>query len=266
MIDNISVMSGVESIGISGGKTPFPRTGEGDIDVFIYGEIIPTIEKRQALTQRLEALFKNFKINIFNGGHWGCGDFLRINGIDTWLMYFTVDETIREVESILKGAFPDKIDNDYYPIGRLAMLKDINVFVDKNGFLGSLKQKLRVYPESLAEILVEYHLNRLGDEEDLVRAVTRKDILFYHFALDLALDHFLQALFALNRAYFPSRKRTMEFIGGFKIQPENCGQRLLDIIKLGAHSEEVSQSFVLWCDLVQELRKIASQVKPRFDE
>jgi hypothetical protein len=43
------------------------------------------------------------RFNVFEGGHWGTGDFLLINGIETWLMYFTVSETLTDIESILNG-------------------------------------------------------------------------------------------------------------------------------------------------------------------
>ncbi len=38
-------MKEVQSIGISGGKTPLPKAGEGDIDAFIYCDIISEFKK-----------------------------------------------------------------------------------------------------------------------------------------------------------------------------------------------------------------------------
>jgi len=123
-------------------------------------------------------------------------------------------------------------------------------------FLNSLKEKLSKYPNKLAEILIKYHFNKLEDTEDLERAVMRKDVLFYHFAMDLAIDCFLQALFALNKTYFPSRKRTLDFIKNFNIKPERCEERLLEVVKLGSYPEGISQSYELWSDTVDELKRI----------
>lgn len=254
LISNISEMSEVQSIGISGSKTPLPRAGEGDIDIFIYCDKIPNIEKRQGIINELGTQIQEGKVNIFEGGHWGIGDFVLINGIETWLMYFTVSETLTDVESILNGEYPDKLDNYYYPIGRCAMLKNINVLCDKGNFLVGLKKRLYEYPDKLRKILIQYHLDELDDTEDLERAVVRKDVLFYHFAMDIAIDHFLQALFAINKAYFPSRKRTLEFIENFKIKPEGCNEKLLEVIKLGCFSEGINQSFTLWSNMVNELK------------
>jgi hypothetical protein len=256
LVSNISEISEVKAIGISGGKTPLPRAGEGDIDIFIYCDIIPNFEKRQAVINKLGNQIQEGKVNIFEGGHWGVGDFGLINGIETWLMYFKVSETVTDVEAILNGEYPDKLDNYYYPIGRCAMLKNMNILFDKSDFLYDLKRRLFEYPDKLAKILIQYHLNELEDTEDLERAVVRKDVLFYHFAMDIAIDHFLQALFAINKTYFPSRKRTFDFIENFNIKPEECNEKLLEVIKLGGFSQGINQSFALWSNMVNELKKL----------
>lgn len=256
LINNISKMNQVQSIGISGSKTPFPRAGEGDIDIFIYCNAIPNLEERQSIINQMGQQVQDGKVNIFEGGHWGDGDFLLVNGIETWLMYFTVSETLTDVEAILNGEYPDKLDNYYYPVGRCAMLKNINILFDKSDFLSSLKKKLSDYPDKLSKILIQYHLDNLEDTEDLERAVIRKDVLFYHFAMDIAIDHFLQALFAINKTYFPSRKRTLDFIENFHIKPKDCNKNLLEIIRLGSSSDGIGQSFTLWINMVNELKKL----------
>lgn len=255
LIDRISSIDGVQSIGISGSKAPLPKVGEGDIDIFIYCDEVPGLNKRQALPEQMESLVNGWEINVFEGGRWGTGDYALINGVETWMMYFTKNETIADVESILNGDYPDKLDNYYYPVGRCAMLKNISILYDKDGFLHSLKEKLSEYPEELSGKLAEYHLTKLEDTEDLERAVLRKDVLFYHFALDIAIDHFLQALFAINRVFFPSRKRTLEYIDSFEKKPARCGERLLEVVKLGGSAESISRSYGLWCNLVEEIKR-----------
>lgn len=256
LIENISMMNEVESIGISGNKDQFPKAREGDIDIFIYCNIIPDIQMRQDVMNKMEDLLEEVKANVFEEGHWGIGDFVVINGVETWLMYFTVNEALNEVESILNGDYPDKVDNYYYPAGRCAMLKDISIKYDKNSFLSSIKKRLCNYPESLAKVIIEYHLDELEDKEDLERAVSRKDILFYHFALDIAIDHYLQALFALNRTFFPSRKRTLSFIEKFNIKPQKCDERLLEVVKLGSDPDSINQSYLLLIDMIDELKEL----------
>jgi hypothetical protein len=259
LIQGISTMYEVQSVGISGNKTPLPKAGEGDIDIFIYCDTIPELEKRKIVVNKLGDLIQESKFNTFEGGHWGIGDYILINGVETWLMYFTINEALNNLEAILNGNYPDKLDNYYYPVGRCAMLQNINILYDKKDFLSIIKEKLSQYPDKLAEKLIQYHMDELQDTEDLERAVMRKDILFYHFAIDLAIDHFLQAIFAINRVYFPSRKRTLEFIDRFKLKPEKCSERLLEVISLGSSSEDIKHSYIVWRNLVDELKIISEK-------
>jgi hypothetical protein len=135
------------------------------------------------------------------------------------------------------------------------MWKGMRILYDPDGFLGSLQERLREYPESLAQALIAHHLAALDDREDLDRAVQRKDILFFHFALDLALDHFLQALFALNREYFPSRKRSDAYLQRFRARPAECERRLHQVVALGGNAEGLEQAYEVWKGLVEDLKQ-----------
>jgi hypothetical protein len=258
LVESISMIPSVASVGMSGSKSPLPKPGEGDIDLFVYCEVIPAPDQRRAALDQLGTQAQDARVNVFEGGTWGTGDFLLLNGVETWLMYFTLHENTRNVEAILNGDFPDKLNNYYYPLGRCAMLKGINVLYDRTGYLHSLKERLQVYPPALAEKLVAYHLAKLGDVEDMQRAVVRQDVLFYHFALEIAIDHFLQALFAVNKTFFPSRKRTLQYLAGFEVQPERCAERLLEVLRLGGVPEGVPASYAQWAGLVDDLRRCAS--------
>ncbi|MFZ5352258.1 MAG: DUF4037 domain-containing protein [Bacillota bacterium] len=255
IIEQISAIDRVKAIGITGSKSPLPKAGEGDIDVFIYCDEIPELQKRREVVNQMGEMLQGQEFEVFKGGHWGTGDMVLINGVETWLMYSTMEETLKDIDSILKGEYPDKLDNYYYPIGRCAMLKNIIILHEKNGFLTSLREKLSIYPEDLVQKLTDYHSEQLEDIEDLERAVSRKDVLFYHSAMDLAIDHFLQALFAMNKTFFPSRKRTISYINGFASKPDNCSERLLEVVRLGSYADGVADSYRLWCELVGELKK-----------
>lgn len=110
----------------------------------------------------------------------------------------------------------------------------------------------------MAHKLIAFHLDQLRDVEDLERAVLRNDPLFFHFALDLALDHFLQALFAMNRRYFPSRKRSIELLETFVRKPADCGNRLLKIVELGGSRNSIPQAYSMWRALAQDLAVLCS--------
>ena len=254
LLEEIASIDLVQSVGISGGKLEIPEAGQGDIDIFIYCKTIPEEGIRKKAMNQIQHMLGAIKTTVFAGGKWGVGDYTLINGIETWLMYFTTIENDSYVEDILKGRYPDKVDNYFYPVGRCAMLKDINIMIDKEEYLEKIKRRLAVYPEELKSVVTNYHRELLLDVEDLERAVGRGDVLFYHFAIDLAIDHFLQALFALNRTYFPSRKRSLQFIDGFDNKPLCCNEKLLEVIRLAGTVEGMNESYKLWTELVAELQ------------
>lgn len=92
------------------------------------------------------------------------------------------------------------------------------------------------------------------DEEDLGRVVLRKEVLFYHQVLEEALDHSLQALYAINHCYFPSRKRTQIALENFKIKPEDCYNRLTKIVEQSVKSETMEASVNQLRSLIEEIR------------
>lgn len=253
LITAISSLPDVSSIGLTGGKRELPEPGGGDIDIFIYCCDMPSMQDRVEVLERLGHLLHDTKPGVLDGGHWGSGDVALINRVEIWLMYFSAAETLSNVDAILKGDYPNRLDNFYYPIGRCAMLRDMFVLYDEDEFLAALKERLAVYPAELSKRLTEYHLHALTDDEDLMRAASRGDVLFYHFALDIALDHFLQALFAINKVYFPSRKRSLELVADFSIKPAACSETILDVIRLGSSAGTLSQANVKWAKLVYDL-------------
>ncbi|HET9911679.1 MAG TPA: DUF4037 domain-containing protein [Anaerolineales bacterium] len=256
LVDTLARHKSVRAIGVSGGERPFPGPGEGDIDIFVYCAEIPTCNERQEILTSLQGEVEQVEIGKLESGHWGQGDCLFIAGVETWLLYFTVAEARAELEAILAGKYPGRLDSYYYPIGRCAMWKTMRELYDPDGVLGSFKQELADYPEELQLKVVDHHLSALEDVEDIERAVGRKDVFFFHFAMDLALDHFLQALFALNKEYFPSRKRSEMYLRGFKVKPAGCEQRLREVVALGGKAETLEQAYEIWSDLVCDLKSV----------
>lgn len=255
LISLVSSVEGVESVGQSGsGKLPV--ADECDVDVFVFCSRIPEPEARRAALEPLAAAMGSVEIGALHSRHWGEGDCIDLLGMEVWLMYFDAEAQREYMEAVLRGEHPDKVDNYFYPTGRLATVSGMKALYDRNGWLQSAKERLRAYPDALARKLAAHHASMLGDTEDLERAILRDDTLFYHFALDLALDHFLQALFARNRAYFPSRKRSLEIARGFKVQPEGLAERLHAVLEKGGKPKTLRESFEEWAKLCDELQAL----------
>jgi hypothetical protein len=252
LINKISTLNEVESIGKCGGKE-FPASNESDIDIFVFCTAIPEVDKRESKIKEIEYGINNVNINAFEGELWGNGDFINVGDMEVCVMYFTIAKTKSYIESILNCEHLDRVHNYFYPTGRCATIKNMHILYEKNGFIVSMKERLSIYPAILAKKMIERHLPRLNDTEDLERAVFRKDVLFYHFALDISIDHFLQILFALNNCFFPSRKRTIEHIVKFDKAPKDCIDKLLKAVELGGCPDTIKQSFDIFVGLSNEL-------------
>jgi len=257
LINAVTAMPEVMSVGKSGGAA-LPEEGEGDIDIFIFCDVVPSDEKRFSAVKSLGDCTTDMHVGSSSSKHWGICDYILFGRTEVCLMYYSISDMNKEIEATLSGARPTKEDNYFYPTGRCASFLDMHILCDKQGYIAEMKEKVNTYPDALRIHLIRYHLELLADVEDLERAVCRKDVLFYHFALDLSLDHFFQALFALNRCYFPSRKRSLMLIETFPHKPVQCAVRLLRIIALGAHSESIMNSYSEFLSLSRELSTISS--------
>jgi hypothetical protein len=191
-------------------------------------------------------------MNVCNGGIWGYGDILIINGIDVMLMYFTMEEMEQYLDAVLQGKHLER-DGGFYPTGRLSSVESINILYENSAVWTSLKEKVKKCPADLFEKLFDYHISNVLNDEDLGRVLLRKEVMFYHSVLENSLDHLLQALFAANFTYFPSRKRTEQYIREFKNKPDDCYDRLMQIINDSISGKTIEKS-------VEELKNITLEM------
>ena len=257
LVDAISKIDGVMSIGKNGGTT-LPLNNETDIDLFVFCDHTPDRYKRETTIENSGVVFSDMKLNETHSKFWGVCDFITIGNVEICFMYFTLSEIDNDIESVLNGSRLDRENEYYYPTGRCATFVTMHILYDKNGYISATKEKLSFYPLQLSTKLVNHHMDKICDSEDFERAVSRGDVLFYHSTLESALDHFLQSIFAVNQCFFPSRKRTLQYIQGFQHKPQNCNERLLKVIESGSHPETLLQSYNEWVSLCAELRKIVT--------
>ena len=133
-------------------------------------------------------------------------------------------------------------------------METIHILYEEDSVWSDMKEMVKKYPPELFHKLFQYHISRVLNEEDLGRPILRKEVLFYHQVLEKSLDHLLQALYALNHTYFPSRKRIEGYIQMFENKPGNCYDRLLRILELAAFSNTIEES-------VEELECLAGEIE-----
>lgn len=253
LVNELSQCETIKAIGQTGDINAKLIPGNSDIDLFVLCNSVPTEDDRKQIYLKYLVEYSECQMNVCNGGIWGYGDILIIDGIDVMFMYFTVKEMSDYLEEVLQGRHLDKVGG-FYPTGRLSSIENINILYERDEVLTSMKNRVKEYSVDLFKKLYDYHINRVLDEEDLGRVILRNEVIFYHQVLENSLDHLLQALYALNVTYFPSRKRVEQYIDKFNNKPVDCNTRLHRIISNSVSSETIEES-------VRELRSIVSDIK-----
>jgi hypothetical protein len=252
IVQKLAQRDTVMGIGQTGSIDAVLVPGKSDIDLFVLCSEIPSGNERETWYSELEKADCTVQMEVCRGGVWGTGDVLVVDGIDVMPMYFTVQEMQDYLEEILACKHLEK-DGDFYPVGRLSSISGITVLYEKENTWTKLKEMVNQKPDLFFRQWFLSEINQVIDEEDLGRSELRKEVLFYHQVLENALDHLLQALFAMNHCYFPSRKRTVSAIDSFRYKPENCCTRLHDMITWGASEDTIALS-------IMELRNMTGEV------
>ncbi len=256
LIDTLKTADRVLAFGKTGGAA-LPDDGFSDIDLFVFCDCLPSKTERAALYASVSADLCVSEYGETEDPHWGLVDSLLIGRQEVYPMYFSQDAFLTSIDSILRGERTQRENNYFYPTGRCASILGMHVFFDPQGLISSLKKQCVSYPDALRSAVLAGNLPKIDDSEDFQRAVLRGDVLFYHATIDSALDHFLQALFALNRVYFPSRKRSLDYLRGFSLKPADCEFRLLQALRLGADAETLAESYGIWHQMCFELQLLS---------
>lgn len=252
LVGALSRLDCVRAIGKTGGAA-LPTDGFSDIDLFVFCEWLPTREERTAVYIALSGSCSVAKFGETEHPHWGLVDSLLFGEQEVYPMFFSKDAFADSIRSILRGERIEREANYFYPTGRCASILGMHTLFDPDAFLAKLKQVCEQYPYSLRSAILNAMLPKLDDEEDFQRAIRRGDVLFFHSTLDLALDAFLQALFALNSVFFPSRKRSLEKVTSFRIKPRDCEERLLRVVEMSSKPNTLSDAHDVWQQLCAEL-------------
>ena len=259
LISKLAACERIKGIGQTGNMDMKLIPGKSDIDLFVICTEIPAGEERQACYKSLQPADFTLQMEICSGGIWGYGDILVVDGIDVMPMYFTIDEMYDYLKEVLSCKHMWK-EGNFYPVGRLASIFAINILYEEDTAWTKLKDMVNEKPTEFFRCWFEKEIGQVLDDEDLGRAELRGEVLFFHQVLEEALDHLLQAIFAVNFCYFPSRKRTLETIGEFQNLPDNCNKRLLKMIENGASHDTINDAITDLCLMTHEVSEMGISV------
>lgn len=259
LVSELSQCDKVKGIGQTGDINAELIPGQGDIDMFVLCTTVPTEDTRKQMYLNYSTEYSECLMSVSNGGIWGYGDILIIDGINVMFMYFTIEEMNHYLDEVLQGKHLHK-EGSFYPTGRLSSIESINILYESNATWTTMKEKVKKYPIDLFEKLFDSHIANVLKDEDLDRVVLRKEVMFFHQVLENSLEHLLQALFAANCTYFPSRKRSEQYIQVFKNKPADCYERLLRIIERSSSSKTIEESVKALRNITMETAQLGKMV------
>lgn len=253
LVTVLSSCDRIKGIGQTGSLDIQLVPGKSDIDLFVLCSEVPPKEERMLWYQGIQSEKFDLQMEVCNGGQWGYGDILVVDGIDVMPMYFTIKEMHDYLKEVLECKHLEK-EGRFYPVGRVASIATIHILNEKENAWTNLKDMVNRKPNTFFQQWYENEIWQVLDEEDLGRSELRKEVLFFHQVLENSIDHLLQALYAINKCYFPSRKRTISALDEFQYKPVDCFERLIQIVQNGSREETMDQA-------ISDLRSIALEVK-----
>lgn len=253
LVKTISDNNKVKGVAQTGDINAPLVAGQSDIDLFVICQEVPSTDERIKMYRSIGDAASNVQMNVSNGGIWGYGDIFMINGIDVMPMYFTIHEMKDYIEEVLSGKHLNR-EGRFYPVGRLASIESINILFEETDEWTTIINRVKEYPLNFFEAWHKEQAWQILDEEDLSRVLLRKEVLFYHQVLEESIDHILQALYAANHRYFPSRKRTEQNIATFRLIPDDFVKRLRKIICDSISENTIEES-------VLELKKLGKEIQ-----
>ena len=197
-----------------------------DVEMFIYYDQLPAIEELQLARGQNSG---SEPIRIIDGcsdGHFG--EFYYIDGVQFQIGNSTIEFWEREMAVVLR-----ELDVTS-PLQKAlsGMLDCVPLYGEE--LISKWKRQIAYYPDALARVMVEHHLDFFPIWAVQEQLATRDTTLFQHqIRLEIG-QNLLGVLAGLNRLYYSTFqfKRMKQFIEQMNVDPENLYLRLESLFHL----------------------------------
>ena len=153
LMEALSKIPGVSAAGVTCEPTKENFEAARDIDLFLFCDRMPTELQRRKAYGPAAAPDGEIRLAVCDNEAWGVGDRLLASGVEIMPMYFGCRETETFIRTVLEGKRIRR-EGDFYPVGRLATLKSLHVFLDRGGWLSRVREGLSIYPDSLRDAVL----------------------------------------------------------------------------------------------------------------
>ena len=206
---------------------------ESDVDIAcIVSSVAPKREERMRIYAQLSDPDEEFDVDALGPNTFDC---LQVRGLQVELMFYLREELEQRLAGAMEGASVDR-QGSFALFSRFpyTILSDIHygrILFERDGVVSGLKNQI-TYPESLRRRILQQ--GRFWRDPHLLyeheRACRRGDLVYALQCQSKIVDHFVQAVFALNRTYCPGDKWTLHFLDQFKYVPDGFQERFREFV------------------------------------
>jgi hypothetical protein len=252
-------------IAIGGSHAKAAADSLSDIDIYLFADrVLPSAQRAELVVHAL-------------GGEarpesWGTDDPFVQGGTDFWHDGQRVEcwlRSSREMERTLRACAGGEIRREYVvwtvmgflSYTALADVHSMRIVDDPRGMLAGWRQGVATYPEPLRDrILARFMAEAAFWPENFHyrTAVERGDVIYTSAIVQQVLQALIQAVFALNRVYFPGEKRLANAMKKLPSQPRDFARRVQAlVIPAGADEAALQRQRRELAELVAEMRELA---------
>ena len=198
------------AIGLGGSSSAGTADETSDLDLYVFVEKVPNIEKREAVVKKFSTIYE------VGGDYFGPGDefFCDDIGKEIDLMFFD----IKWFEHVIRSVWEKGNAWNGYTTAFHYTLSNIAILYDPKGWLKDLKELLnKPYPEKLQQAIITRGLKLMKDKpfssfyEQTKKAIERGDLNSINHRVGSFMTSYFDVLLAMNKLLHPGEKRLIAY-------------------------------------------------------
>jgi predicted nucleotidyltransferase len=237
-----------------------------DVDVYLFADAVLPGEARSEIVR--ETLGEDAR-----AVSWGRDEELVEGGTDFWHRGRKVECWLRSVASVeraIDAAVRGEVRRDYvfwtvmgfFGHTVLADVRAMRIVEDADGVLARWKARMAEYPEALRLEIVGRYLPEAKfwlENFHYRTAVQRRDVIYTSGIVQQTVHALIQAVFAINREYFPGEKRLGELMRKLPALPPRFVERVEALLHPGGEAsvERLEAQRLELAALVAEVERLA---------
>jgi hypothetical protein len=259
-------VAGGYGIAIGGSYAKGSGDSLSDVDIYLFAdEVLPGVRRAERVVAELGAEARPES--------WGADDPFVQGGTDFWHAGQRVEcwlRSTREVDRTLRACLGGEVRREYVvwtvmgflSYTALADVHSMKVVDDPHGILGRWKEAVATYPEALRQGILDRFMPEAAfwpENFHYRTAVQRADVIYTSGIVQQVLHALIQAVFALNRVYFPGEKRLAHAMETLPVQPSGFAHRVQELLApaaVGVTGLETQRRAL--AELVAEMRALVS--------